>query len=84
MPAVTVPWAGAAEGHQERNARCFASLGGGAVWHEGDGVPLSGVIETQLERGGAQKRRTATDASAAIAHAAGLCPAAEGVSAGFF
>ena len=29
IPAVVVPWERAAEGHQERNARCFEEAGGG-------------------------------------------------------
>ena len=50
LPTVTVPWAGAAEGHQERNARCFAAMGDGVVWHEGITVSLAAAIEDQLNR----------------------------------
>lgn len=52
IPSVTVPWSAAADGHQERNAKCFAAIGGGAVWHEGgDQSELASAIETQLIRG---------------------------------
>ena len=51
IPAVVVPWEGAAEGHQERNARCFEEAGGGVVWREGDGEPLESPLERLLQRG---------------------------------
>ncbi|MBR1418604.1 MAG: UDP-N-acetylglucosamine--N-acetylmuramyl-(pentapeptide) pyrophosphoryl-undecaprenol N-acetylglucosamine transferase [Synergistaceae bacterium] len=34
IPAISVPWPGAAENHQVRNANCFYDLGGGLVYHE--------------------------------------------------
>ena len=34
IPALTVPWAGAADGHQEANARAFSTLTGGLTWIE--------------------------------------------------
>ena len=37
IPAVAVPWGGAADGHQERNALSFVAAGGGAMWREGEG-----------------------------------------------
>lgn len=37
IPAVVVPWKGAAGDHQARNALCFESLSGGCVWEEGGG-----------------------------------------------
>ncbi|NLL36813.1 MAG: UDP-N-acetylglucosamine--N-acetylmuramyl-(pentapeptide) pyrophosphoryl-undecaprenol N-acetylglucosamine transferase [Fretibacterium sp.] len=35
IPALTVPWRGATDGHQERNARNFEALTGNRVWDEG-------------------------------------------------
>lgn len=51
IPAVAVPWEGAAEGHQERNARCFAESGGGIVWRESGDGSLEDAIERLLSEG---------------------------------
>lgn len=51
IPAVVVPWERAAEGHQERNARCFEEAGGGIAWRESGGEPLESPLERLLERG---------------------------------
>ena len=51
IPTVVVPWEGAAEGHQERNARCFEEAGGGVVWREGGGEPLESPLRKLFERG---------------------------------
>jgi len=37
IPALTIPWDGAADGHQEANARAFASMTGNLVWAENEG-----------------------------------------------
>ena len=70
LPTVTVPWEKAAEGHQERNARCFAALGGGVVWHEGDNDSLAAAIESQLNRAGSAA--SAPNPCEALARAGGL------------
>ncbi|MCL2010739.1 MAG: UDP-N-acetylglucosamine--N-acetylmuramyl-(pentapeptide) pyrophosphoryl-undecaprenol N-acetylglucosamine transferase [Synergistaceae bacterium] len=36
IPALTVPWRGAADGHQEANARNFSSMTGNPTWIEGE------------------------------------------------
>lgn len=51
LPAVVIPWERAAEGHQERNARCFEAAGGGIVWREGGGEPLDAPLKKVLARG---------------------------------
>lgn len=45
IPAVSVPWSGAAENHQYKNAECFAKMGGGLVWHEDDKITLVDAIK---------------------------------------
>lgn len=73
LPTVTVPWPGAADGHQERNALCFADEGGGVVWREGSREPLVDALEELLrDSRGAQPPDDLEDASLAIARAAGL------------
>ncbi|MDR1730968.1 MAG: UDP-N-acetylglucosamine--N-acetylmuramyl-(pentapeptide) pyrophosphoryl-undecaprenol N-acetylglucosamine transferase [Synergistaceae bacterium] len=34
IPALTIPWKDAADGHQEANARCFAAISENLVWYE--------------------------------------------------
>jgi len=36
IPALTIPWSGAVDGHQEANARIFSSMTGGITWLEKD------------------------------------------------
>ncbi|MCR5346909.1 MAG: UDP-N-acetylglucosamine--N-acetylmuramyl-(pentapeptide) pyrophosphoryl-undecaprenol N-acetylglucosamine transferase [Fretibacterium sp.] len=50
IPSLAVPWEGAAEGHQVRNALCFAAEGGGEVWRETSGSSLEKAIGALLER----------------------------------
>ena len=73
IPTLAVPWEGAAEGHQVKNALCFAAEGGGDVWRENDNTPLEKAIEALLERtspacGGAAE----VSSSQRLAKAAGL------------
>ena len=37
IPALTLPWEGAADGHQEANARCFVALTGNSSWSAEEG-----------------------------------------------
>ena len=36
IPALTIPWGGAVDGHQEANARIFSALTGSLMWIEGE------------------------------------------------
>jgi UDP-N-acetylglucosamine--N-acetylmuramyl-(pentapeptide) pyrophosphoryl-undecaprenol N-acetylglucosamine transferase len=36
IPTLTIPWEGAADGHQEANARCFVVSTGNLAWFEGE------------------------------------------------
>lgn len=44
IPALAVPWAGAADGHQEANARCFAAITSNPVWFENGEEDLQQVF----------------------------------------
>ncbi|MBQ9528098.1 MAG: UDP-N-acetylglucosamine--N-acetylmuramyl-(pentapeptide) pyrophosphoryl-undecaprenol N-acetylglucosamine transferase [Fretibacterium sp.] len=73
IPTLAVPWEAAAEGHQVKNALCFAAEGGGDVWRENDNTPLEKAIEALLKRtspacGGAVE----VSSSQKLAKAAGL------------
>ena len=52
IPALTIPWRGAADGHQEANAKIFSALTGNPVWVEGvhDEKNLEEAFEKLLER----------------------------------
>ncbi|MBR1672135.1 MAG: UDP-N-acetylglucosamine--N-acetylmuramyl-(pentapeptide) pyrophosphoryl-undecaprenol N-acetylglucosamine transferase [Fretibacterium sp.] len=79
IPALAIPWEGAAEGHQVRNALCFAALGGGDVWRENSDTPLARALEGLLERPASPREQTdgaesllRGEASRRLAGAAGL------------
>ena len=52
IPALAVPWSGAADDHQEANARCFSSITGNPVWIEGERGEggLENAFDKLLER----------------------------------
>ena len=53
LPALTIPWLKASEGHQEANARCFYNLTGNPLWierEEADLTELEEVLSDLLER----------------------------------
>jgi UDP-N-acetylglucosamine--N-acetylmuramyl-(pentapeptide) pyrophosphoryl-undecaprenol N-acetylglucosamine transferase len=53
IPALTVPWRAAADGHQEANARCFAASTGNFVWIEREDSEeneLEGKLSRLLQR----------------------------------
>lgn len=76
IPSLVVPWSGAANGHQDMNAECFAAEGGGVICRENDGIEeitaaLSGILE-RSRSGLRLQGRSGAESSEALAHAAGL------------
>ena len=62
IPALTVPWSGAADGHQEANAREFSSISGNLIWteREGDEGNLEETFAELLKRA-ARARKIRSD-----------------------
>ena len=52
IPALAIPWRGAADGHQEANARNFSSMTGNPTWIEGgrDEESLEAAFDKLLKR----------------------------------
>ncbi|MCR4819192.1 MAG: UDP-N-acetylglucosamine--N-acetylmuramyl-(pentapeptide) pyrophosphoryl-undecaprenol N-acetylglucosamine transferase [Fretibacterium sp.] len=51
IPTLAIPWEKSAEGHQVKNALCFAAEGGGSVWRENSGTTsLEDEVKALLER----------------------------------
>ena len=57
IPALTIPWSGAADGHQEANARAFSSMTGNLTWIEGE-ENLEEAFAKLLARTPATRRAT--------------------------
>jgi len=50
IPALTIPWSGAVDGHQEANARLFSSMASGITWiEEEDGLKNQKSLEEAFE-----------------------------------
>jgi len=67
IPALTVPWRGAVDGHQEANARLFSSMTGGITWIEEEDSPknqksLEEAFEDLLEFAAAKSTQNGANA----------------------